>query len=353
MATTLFDQLPDFYREVFPPQFDAPIPTERFATCDDCAMACNPPPGQEAYHPNRKCCTFHPVLPNYLIGALLADQRPEWEEGRHRIRAMIQRRIGITPFGLFPSRKHDHLVKAGVGFGQSRALLCPFYREAGGQCTIWPFREAVCATYFCKTVTGAAGKDFWHEVKMYLIFVQDCLAGYALHELEMPIMERSKYQNQPLTAADLDDLPPDDATYRHQWADWVGREESFYRTCHRLVTALDRKGYQSLTGMPQKILFENIRRRYAEMMALPEVPAVAMDLEVTEENVTVPLASANIAISLPKRLLAFFDGQTSLDAALGHAAKEGFDIDADLLRVLFHNGVLAEHRTQAEESIAV
>ncbi len=349
MAATLFDHLPDLYRPLFPHLFAAPIPSERFATCDQCAMACSPPRGRAAYHPDRKCCTYHPVLPNYLIGALLEDRRPEWEEGRRRMRALIERKVGITPFGLFPSRKHTYLVESGVGFGQSRILLCPFYLEKAGQCTIWPFREAVCATYFCKTVTASAGKDFWHEVKMYLTFVQDCLAGYALYELAMPVMERNKYQNRPMTPDDLDDLPLDAAAYSHQWDAWVGREEAFYRECYRLVTALDSDRYETLTGIPQRILLENIRRRHARMTALPEVPGIALDLESSGDPVTVPLPEVNLAMELPKRLFAFFDGETPLAGALARAESEDFEIDLDLLRVFFHHGILLEQGCTAAD----
>jgi hypothetical protein len=83
------------------PFFDEAAPREEKATCSNCAMCAPPgaPPAPEVvyFRPDIKCCSFHPTLPNYLIGGVLRDERPDMAEGRRRLLAKIGARVGITP----------------------------------------------------------------------------------------------------------------------------------------------------------------------------------------------------------------------------------------------------------------
>lgn len=76
MSETLRSVLPPIYAHLLSPFFDQPAVTESRATCNDCAM-CDK--GQAApgviafFRPDVKCCSYHPRLTNYLLGAMLAD----------------------------------------------------------------------------------------------------------------------------------------------------------------------------------------------------------------------------------------------------------------------------------------
>jgi len=97
--------MPPLYGPLLSGFFDrAPIDETR-ATCDDCAM-CDKSgkPSSEGegletafFQPDLKCCTYHPTLPNYLVGAVLSDASPELDGGKRRIRGKIAARIGVTP----------------------------------------------------------------------------------------------------------------------------------------------------------------------------------------------------------------------------------------------------------------
>src|SRR5207248_709352 len=138
-----------------PPFFDVAAPREEKATCASCAM-CAPPgggtPGAEYFHPDVKCCTYHPKLPNFLVGGLLSDGTPALAEGRRRVEAVIASRMGASPMWLAPPRKTRLLIEASrrSSFGRSLALRCPYYEADGGLCTIWRWRESDCSTFFCK-----------------------------------------------------------------------------------------------------------------------------------------------------------------------------------------------------------
>ena len=138
MADTLRSLLPALYHPLLPELFDTPAPLEQKATCGSCAMC--PPKGAPApsddvtyFRPDTKCCTFEPRLPSYLVGAILADERPDMAEGRRRIRAKIAARVGVTPPWLTSSAKYDVLFDASRenAFGRSLLLLCPYYWSAG------------------------------------------------------------------------------------------------------------------------------------------------------------------------------------------------------------------------------
>src|SRR5262245_33028225 len=149
----LFAAVPQLYTRFFPDVFKVSIPREALANCEACPMTCQSPDASRPFKPDKKCCTFFPSLPNFLVGGILKTM-PESDEGRRRIREAISKRQGVSPIGIFPPRVYLALYNRGreLAFGRSDYLVCPYYHKADGLCTIWRFREAVCSTYFCNTV---------------------------------------------------------------------------------------------------------------------------------------------------------------------------------------------------------
>jgi len=245
MSETLRQKLPAIYGRLLADFFDRPAIEETRATCDDCAMcdkgAANVKPEVVTafFRPDVKCCSYHPTVPNYLIGALLADPAPELEEGRRRVREKIARRIGVTPHWLAAPRKFLVLLEASreASFGRAESLLCPYYERSTGRCTIWRHRESVCGTFFCKHNGGAVAHSFWTALKDYLSHVELRLSRYAARSVSMDVVDPD-LPRLTLTLEDLEDRPPGEATYADSWRDWVGREEAFYVDCHRHVSEL-------------------------------------------------------------------------------------------------------------------
>jgi hypothetical protein len=184
MVDTLRGKLSSpLYQALFSELFDRPEVVETRATCDNCAM-CDQgqlaPVAMDYFRPDAKCCTYHPTLPNYAIGAILADRDEELAEGRKRLRAKIAARLGVTPEFIAAPRKYLLIYTAGRGsgfFGRSKVTLCPYFdEENNGRCTVWRYREAVCSTYFCKYTAGKPGWNFWDNMKGYLNYVEKKLA---------------------------------------------------------------------------------------------------------------------------------------------------------------------------------
>jgi Fe-S-cluster containining protein len=186
MSETLRQAFPRIYDRLLPRVFDETAPEEPKATCNNCAMCPpkDPVQGVTYFRPDTKCCTYQPFLPNYLVGAILADTEPLMAEGQRRIRAHIASRVGVTPRWLAPSRKRSALFRAAreSSFGRSLLLRCP-YLSGEGLCTIWRHRDTVCSTFFCKYGAGADGQTFWRAVDAYMLHVERELACHAAAKL--------------------------------------------------------------------------------------------------------------------------------------------------------------------------
>ena len=248
MSDTLRDVFPAVYGPLLPELFDRPEIRETRATCGDCAM-CDKGSAQRhltsLFRPDLKCCTYHPTLPNYLVGAVLDDG--EHADGCRRMREKIAARIGVTPEWIASPRKYRVLWEAGHvrGYGQSEALVCPYLDREGGLCTIWKHRESVCATFFCKHDRGAADQSFWMAVKAYFFHVERVLAKYAARSVCEDAAEPG-IPRLTLTVEDLADRPPGDEEYARYWRGWVGREEAFYVECHRRIGSLSAKDFETI-----------------------------------------------------------------------------------------------------------
>jgi hypothetical protein len=203
-------------------------------------------PAMIYFEPSLKCCTYHPTLPNFLVGAILSDERPESAEGKRRVRERIASRIGITPQWLGAPRKQRVLLEAarGTAFGRSKILLCPFFvqndeatGEPAGLCSIWQHRESVCSTFFCKHERGAVGDAFWMSTKNLLGHIELTLARHAALHVSPDVTE-PRIPRLKLTVEDLDDMPPNEDDYAGYWGEWAGREEELYVKAYEYVKTL-------------------------------------------------------------------------------------------------------------------
>lgn len=245
--------LPAAYASLAAPFFDEGAVPEPRATCERCAMcdhgeggaAAPARSGSEFFRPELKCCTYHPSLPNFLVGAILADPDPAMDEGKRRVRERIRRRMGVTPDWLAPPRKYRVLLEGGrvLGFGRSPVLVCPYL--ADGRCSIWRHRESVCSTFFCKHAGGGKGKAFWMAMKHAMAHAEVTLARWAAREV-FPGATEPAIGRLDLTVEDLEDRPPPDDEYASYWGGWVGREEELYLACHERVRGLDRERFAEL-----------------------------------------------------------------------------------------------------------
>lgn len=143
--------------------------------CQSCYRASSKYKGPWPYKDTLKCCTFHPFLPNYLVGGILKDNN--FKELQKIIKIKIQAGTHALPIGLLaPLDYQIHFKnKKPQEFGQQEKFLCPYYDKKNNQCGIWPYRGVVCTTFFCQSSYGRRGKQLWKKINDYFSYVEAAL----------------------------------------------------------------------------------------------------------------------------------------------------------------------------------
>ncbi len=354
MAGSMRDKMAPAYRHLLSDLFDRSEVVETRATCDDCAMCDkgqNPGVKIDFFQPGLKCCTYHPHLPNYLVGAILSD--PDVEEGKRRVRAQIAKRTGISPCWVAAPKMYQLVTMASRQsnvFGRAKSMLCPYYDSRGnGSCSIWRHRESVCTTFFCKYERGRHGLDFWTGIKAYFENIEITFAHWAMNEVDPKLVE-PKMGRLKLSVEDVEGLPPNADEYAELWQGWVGREEEFYVACYEKVRAMTRAKFEELVDEAPdgKKNLEELRRRWDKMLA-PVLPGALvrnpkMKTQEVPGAVVVTTYNPNDSFSLDKDLfdvLGLIDGDKTLKENLEKlAADHGVELEPALLEHLVMHGVL-------------
>jgi hypothetical protein len=304
--------LPPMYAQLLPPFFDAPAPAEEKATCNTCVMCpppgVTPPVGVEYFRPDTKCCTYHPTLANYLVGALLADPDPALAEGQRRVRDKIARGIGATPRWLHAPQEFQEQLAARREreFGRALDLRCPFYVEDGGLCSIWRYREGDCSTFFCKFDAGADGRIFWRTLTTWLARTEVALSKHALDQV----------------APELGDIA---------WGEWAGREEELYRRCHEVVRGV--RDLKAIMGEEHDQLLAQLQSAYQRATS-DQIP---LELVRAADLPLAPVEGGAIAIGYSKYEPLFLS-----DAVLEALGEQPLDLPDELRRVLYRARIIVE-----------
>jgi Fe-S-cluster containining protein len=200
------------------------FPAERRATCDRC-----PRVGSDGYRPDYRCCTYHPRVPNFLLGFALGERG-----GPERLQRAADAGF-LMPEGFLPSAGQwaDFLADVGEGrFGKSEAVLCPFL--SGGLCGIYRYRNGVCSTFFCHFDQGSAGERFWESLQTLVVQVELALGQWALTEVgfDVPAYIARMNRMAPAVASTVAANRGWSVKARREaWGKDFGRELAIYAAC--------------------------------------------------------------------------------------------------------------------------
>jgi len=318
----IIECVPEVYHGFLPPLFQKTVPRETAATCDDCAMWADNRDDSATivFSRETKCCTHFPEIPNYLAGALLASEIPAMDEGRKRMRALIASGTSARPHGIVRTAKWNALIRLSrESFGRSRALRCPLYNHENGSCSIRPFWDAVCSSWFCKYTAGYYGREFWLAFRAYFTYVQNTLVSHALFVLgynpSVILEEHGKKNTIPLD--DMDDQPLESTVYRKLWGEWAGREGELYREAYSVTAALSPDEFERIAGVTERLLRERMEeaRRNLVGPVMPDCLKRNPDIRITgaeEDDLIVSAYSPFDPVKLSRRLvriLDYFDGK--------------------------------------------
>src|SRR5258708_17326282 len=105
-----------------------PVPQETEATCEQCVMCSTRTAlssgASQLFNAQTKCCTYMPVLANFLVGGILFDHDPELTKGRATVEERIEKGVAVSPLGLGRTGVYTLLYEHSPGaFGRSQALI--------------------------------------------------------------------------------------------------------------------------------------------------------------------------------------------------------------------------------------
>jgi len=333
------------------------IPVEANATCSDCAMCHKGDVSADdghSYRPDVKCCSYWPDLPNYVVGQALQSQSNV--DGVRRLMEQIQGGAHVVPAGIGPSRR-DRLISDELApelFGRSADVICPYFAREDGNCSIWPYRNSVCSTWFCKHVRGALGQTFWAAVSRLLLSVENTLTLWCMRQTGIPLAAFDALAFPlPLMGVSSVRLPKpsqlDVDRARQMWGQWWGREIDFFRRCSDDVARLKWDDVKAIGGPDLLVLAERARHAYSQLVA-DELPdnlhcGPVRVLKNSPQSVLVATYSSNDPQLLGRRvwqLLPRFDGRPTADVCKATASEEGLEIDRDLLKKLVDFRILVK-----------
>ncbi len=347
-------ELPPLYATWMDQLLGGSIPEETKATCADCAMCSKPgdPPQTSSniyFNPKIKCCSFLPELCNFLVGRILSDDHPAVTHGQASVRERLGARVAVTPMGIGRTPVYNLLYGTSPNtFGRSATLLCPHYVKESGRCGIWRHREATCATWFCKHVRGATGKEFWETLHHLFSAIEKGLAQWCV--LELDLQPEALQHLFPATATQVQDTGSggndlegevDPQAYRADWGNWAGREEEFYLACARLVDPLSWEDVMAICGSEVRILARLALKAYKTLMS-DEIPNSLKTspysvVSTSPDFTRVVTYSGYDPLDLPQplmNLLHHFDGRPTDEVLWAIAEEEGIELDESLVRKL-------------------
>ena len=261
-------QLPRIYEKILPTQILQMNPTETLATCDQCAM--NVPTQKIWYKPDLKCCTFHPFMPNYLMGAIFTnfDQLPVVTQ--NQILKKIENREYVLPIGFVPpvSLQVEFNQRVDGDFGQRRDWICPYFNREQNNCGIWRNRGGVCTSFFCKSDYGEKGIEFYEQLGNYLNYVEMCFMEEALIRLDFSprqLSELLSYINRhEATAKEMKSPFMDEKLARKLWNGYYEDQIGFFKKCFEIVQNLTseeiEEGMGELGLRQQKLLIKSYQK---------------------------------------------------------------------------------------------
>jgi hypothetical protein len=344
-----FEQLPPLYQRWVEQLLPGGIPRERIASCLDCAMCPKEgetfAPDTQLFHPDVKCCTYFPMLPNYLVGRAIEGDSAGAAALRAFIEDPVSRTAEVSPLAVTANYKFSLVYGAGNMFGKDPDMLCPYAiagdTPEGPLCGIWQARNSVCSTYFCKHVRGMTGRRFWTSLRNLLLAVEEGLMWWAADAV-MPDF-RALLGPVRIAVENKEGLHLAD----NAWAQWPGTRTEFFQACAEKVDTLTWEEVVQICGVQVNLLSGEVNVRYESLMsseAPGRVRAGAVKIQrAGAERVTLQGDPPDEDFEVPAvlvQLLPYFDGRPTAEILEEIKANHGIDIDLGLIRRLCDFGAL-------------
>ncbi len=313
-----FAYLPAAFRVLLPEIDELSWTDETRADCGRCVMmaerAGEPEGSLWVFHPQGRCCTFHPSTANFYAGRALRDGGTS----ARVMRARIETGVGVTAWGIRPSPEwREHYTKvAGERFGRDPSLRCPYWVGGDLACGIWQARSSICRTWFCKHEEGLQGAAVWAQVQRVLAHIESLLADFCIAV----------------------GSPPTPPVSSPQWLRW-------FEFC---ADRVDRAGDDEVAALADSALntgrvdLRTLQGRPARVLPDIVVPSVA-EFWHEERGVRLSGYSSFDSIVAPKSIFRFFaglDGERTWREARDAAGTGPGEISDEFVAELFRIGAI-------------
>lgn len=154
-----------------------------------------------------KCCAFQPFVPNFLLGAFLANGGD-----------LAPMRDLLQPLGLIPGQDYRERYLKTPENERGEDFLCRFYDRQTRACKNWSYRPGECSTFFCKPGSFDVEQHSYAVFNAETAVAQMALAqlGFENHRISLQV----SYLNDPEFAPAQVEFSYLMEIYRRSW-DWA------------------------------------------------------------------------------------------------------------------------------------
>ena len=259
-----------------------------------------------------------------MVGAILGDSAPSMTTGRATLAARLGRGLGVDPLAIHPPPAYNLLYRHSQNaFGRNSTLRCPHLDTALGACTIWPYRDPTCVTWFCKHHRGKIGQSFWKALQIFLNAVIKELSLWCVLQLNIGDEALALLESKREGGMTGENLQPNELDGRFDakaagktWGRWWQQETAFYSECARLVSDLDFQEVERICGPEVQVSSRLVRLAYAKLQEThipPHLKIGRFEVEdATFDAVRVWSYSRLDPLDLPVPIfmaLSYFDGR--------------------------------------------
>ncbi len=224
--------LPGIWQYILPEEFMwLKLPNERLTICNKCHRV-----NTHNYRAECRCCTYFPQIPNFSLGLALKDP-----DSKHFVLKLIEKGSALPEGSQFSPKQFYDATKDFTNelFGSSTSVTCPFMDSKEPVCGIYPYRNSICATFFCENDHGDKGFEYWDKIQALVGQIETSICQWVMDEIGLDTKNYIERMN--LLSDKMDELSdPSSGTWslstrKFLWGEWFNREREFFEKCADLL----------------------------------------------------------------------------------------------------------------------